>query len=398
VEAARAGLSSAEARLQNMTTPESADVVAALAAQGAARTSVDAAELKLAELRASPLPADLAAARSAVDSAGANLRSAQAKLELLLAGPEAPDVRAQEQAVLQAEAALATRLAPSTPLEIEAQRQTVRSSEATLALKRNPYLPSDVASAQAALEQAETRLASAQKNLDAAVLAAPFAGVVSAVNVNVGEAPGGGRSARSTTGGTGGTASSSSAGATGDIILVDASQVRVDVQVDESDITRIAVGQRVTLSFDAFPNQRFNGAVAAVGPAGTASQGVVGYPVTIELRNPRGVRPGMTATAEIVYAQQENALMAPNRAVNRQGRDRTVQVITPSGTETRKVEVGMSNDQVTEVTAGLEEGDEVAMPTTTARAAVPGARAPGGPGGGFGGGAPGAFPARPPGR
>ena len=91
----------------------------------------------------------------------------------------------------------------------------------------------------------------------------------------------------------------------------------------------------------------------------------------------------MTATAEIVYAQTEDVLMVPNRALTRQGRDRTVQVISASGPETRKVETGMSNDQSTEVTSGLQEGDELVMPATAVRAAVPGVRAPGGAGTGF---------------
>jgi hypothetical protein len=55
------------------------------------------------------------------------------------------------------------------------------------------------------------------------------------------------------------------------------------------------------------------------------------------------------------------------------GRPAQVNVVTPDGVEARTIRVGLANDQNTEVVAGLEEGDEVVLPTTTARASVPGA-------------------------
>jgi RND family efflux transporter MFP subunit len=292
----------------------------------------------------------------------------------LLSPPLDSDVLAAQQAVQQAEANLALKLNPSTPSDLEAQRQAVVQAQANLALKRQPYLQSDILAQQAAVQQAQVALQSAQSDLDSATLTAPFSGLVSAVNMNVGENAAG--AAATATG------STTSSG----ITIVNPSQVRADVQVDEADVAQVAVGQRATLTFDALPNRRFQGTVSAISPAGTTSQGVVGYQVSIALRNADAVRSGMTATAEIITAQRENVLLVPNRAVTRQGQDRVVQVLTPSGPLARKVTVGMTNDQNTEITDGLEEGDEVVLPTTTARAAVPGARA-GQPGGAAPGGA-----------
>ncbi len=95
----------------------------------------------------------------------------------------------------------------------------------------------------------------------------------------------------------------------------------------------------------------------------------------------------MTATANIVYAQQDGVLTVPNRAIRRQGRDQVVDVLTPGGTlETRTVQRGLSNDQTSEITSGLDEGDQVVVPTTATQAPS-GGRGPGpgfrGPG--FGG-------------
>ncbi len=406
VAAARANLVSAQAKLDDLRKPpEAADLAAARSAVDSARSTLSSANVKLDELRAGPTAADLAAAQSAVDSGEATLRSAQAKLSQLFVGPQESDLAvaeaglvqaqaalalkqspftdadivAQQQAVEQAQANLAAKLSPATQSDVDQQRQAIRQAEANLALKQTPYLPADILAAEAQVEQARATLAAAQDKLGGTVIVAPFRGMVSAVAMNVGENASG-----STSTGTGGTGGAPS------ITVVDPAQVGVAIQVDESDIARIEVGQPAVVTFDALAGRRFPATVTAIAPAaGNATQGVVSYLVSLGIQNPRGVRPGMTATAEITYAQADDALSVPNRAVTRQGRDRFVAVMTPTGPVPRQVQVGMSNDQLTEITEGLSEGDEVAIPTTTARAAVPGANAGQRPGNAtFGGGGP----------
>lgn len=415
--AAQANLNSAQAKLNDLRKPaEASDVTAAQSAVESARAGLASATLKLDEVRSGATVADLAAAQSAVDAAEANLRSAQSKLNQLLAGPQESDLLvaeaalvqaqstlalkqspfteadfiAQQQAVQQAQANLAAKLNPATESDIEQQRQAVRQAEANLALKQTPYLPSDVLAAQAGLEQAKANLAKAMDDRDGAVIVSPMKGVVSAMAMNVGEATSG-----STATGAG------SSGGSPSITLVDPNNIAVNLQVDESDIARIEIGQAANVTFDALAGRQFPATVLSIAPAGTTSQGVTGFLVVLGLQNARGARAGMTATAEITYAQRDDVLSVPNRAVTRQGRDRFVQVVTPSGIEQRQVQVGMSNDQVTEVADGLAEGDEVVIPSTTARAAVPGAAGPR-PGQGNFGGAPvvigGGGAARPAGR
>ncbi len=172
------------------------------------------------------------------------------------------------------------------------------------------------------------------------------------------------------------------------ITLVNAAQVRADVQIGETDIPQIAVGQPAVVTFDALPDRRFRGEVGAISPSGTTMQGVVSYLVSITMIDAQDVRPGMTATAAITTAKKDDALMVPNRALTKSGQTRTVKLVTPSGPQSQTVTVGIANDQYSEVLSGLREGDEVVLPATAARAAVPGAGvgAPGGaraPGGGF---------------
>src|SRR5581483_2600340 len=336
------------------------------------------------------------------------------------------DIEAQQQAVLAAQAALQLKLQPSTDTDLEAQRQAVRAAQATLSEKQTPYLPSDIAAARAALAQAQTSLQNALTNLSDATIVAPYDGVIGTVNIAVDE-----NSLSGVTGG--GTGTGGSNGGNGITIINPASLV-VYAQVDESDISQVEVGQKANVTFDGLPGRRFPGTVTAVSPASTTTQGVVGYQVTIQLQNAQGVRQGMTASAEIVTAERDGVLMVPNRAlspVRAQGgaatggqaqggaatggqaqggaatggqaqrppgqaqrpqgqsgqpteartrvQQRQVQVQTPNGIEARTVQIGISNDTNTEVVSGLEEGDVVVLPTTAARAAVPGAR-PGGAG------------------
>lgn len=329
-----------------------------------AEAALKAAEAKYQETIKGATEADRLTAEKNLTLAEASLQSAEAKLALVLAGPDPADVATAQAAVLNAQNTLSARVNPHTEADFMTQDQAIKTAAANLAAKREPYAPSDILTAQAAVVKAQADLATAQANLAGSTLIAPFNGVVSALTMSVGE-----------TAITTGNSPSS-------ITVVDPGQVRVDVQVDEADIAQVEIGQPVQVTFDALAGRPMQGRVIAVAPSGTLTQGVVGYPVAVELRNARGVRAGMTATAEIVYQSKDNVIAVPNRAIVRQGRERFVDVQTATGTERRRIEVGMANDQFTEVTAGLNEGETVILPQTAARASVPGAGAiVGGPGG-----------------
>jgi hypothetical protein len=81
----------------------------------------------------------------------------------------------------------------------------------------------------------------------------------------------------------------------------------------------------------------------------------------------------MTASASVVTDERADVITVPNRTITRQGNSRTVRVVTPDGVESRTVEIGLANDQSTEIISGLNEGETVVVPATTARASVPGA-------------------------
>jgi RND family efflux transporter MFP subunit len=172
------------------------------------------------------------------------------------------------------------------------------------------------------------------------------------------------------------------------IVLVDLSRLEAQVNVSETDLPGIKVGQPAQATFDALPNQTFAASVAEVAFVGTTTQGVVNYPVTIVLDQPGAassqIRPGMTASVAIVVQQRDNILLVPNRAVKTSGKQKIVTVLKDGKQTQVNVTLGMSSDTQSEVTGGLNEGDVVIVQqtTTTTQSGPAGFGGPGfGPGG-----------------
>lgn len=321
---------------------------AANASVSASEVSLAIAQNNLAKLKTGPKPEDVAAAEQAVTSAQAQLASAQAKLDQVTAGPTAEDLAAAQAAVVQAEQALLLKQKPYTEADIQAQRQAVAQAEAALASKQAPYTEADLQSAQAAVDQAKAQLELDEYNLANAVLVAPFDGVVHTVGYNVGEVASG----------------------SANVVVVDPRELRLDVNVDETDIARLEVGQKTNITFDPIAGRTFQGKVISVAPSAAIQSGVATYLVSISIPDAGPIRPGMTGNASIVYGEKENALLVPNRAIRTQGRNRVVEVAVGDQRELRQVTVGVTNDQFSEVTEGLAEGDKVVIQAT--RSLVPG--------------------------
>ncbi len=319
------------------------------AGQPLARLVSDAAQLKLDTL-GQATPQDVQSARLARTSAEAALASARAKLDQLQSGP--------------------------TQADLENARSGVVGAQSTLASKSGQARPSDIALQQEAVRQAELAVQQAQIDLDSNTLYAPFEGTVASIAGNPGEpaASGGGSSS-----GTGGTSTTG-----GFMTLVDPREVRVDVTVDETDVARVAVGKPVTITFDALPNRPFRGKVLSIAPTGTLTQGVVTYPVSISIDARNQVLPaGMTASTTITVDEKDDVLLVPNRAVRRQGREQVVEVMGEDGKAvTRAVRTGVQNEQVTEITDGVQEGEQIVIAATSTRA--PNVSGPGGGGPGPG--------------
>jgi multidrug efflux pump subunit AcrA (membrane-fusion protein) len=183
--------------------------------------------------------------------------------------------------------------------------------------------------------------------------------------------------------------------------------MKADVSVSESDITKVKVGQPATVTVNALTNTKLAARVTHIAVLPTSSSSgtssVVSYAATLTLtqRGP-GLRPGMSATADVVTQQANDAITVPNAAITRAGPLQTVTVREPDGTTaTKTVTTGLVGNSSTQVLTGLKAGGTVILPAVSAPAAAgtgsSASGAPGGFGGGFGGGGfPGGRPTGPP--
>ena len=143
----------------------------------------------------------------------------------------------------------------------------------------------------------------------------------------------------------------------------DLSSLLVDVDVSEVDINRVAVGQPVSLTFDAILAQEYTGEVVEVSPVGNTLAGVVNFKVTIKLLDAdEKVKPGMTAAVNMVVSQLEDVLLVPNRAVRVEEGERIVYILKGGELVRVSVELGANADVYSEVIGGdLKVGDQVVL-------------------------------------
>lgn len=183
-----------------------------------------------------------------------------------------------------------------------------------------------------------------QRQIKAASLKAPIAGVVTEVNIRTGfDAP------------------------SGPAIVIASTTYQVTTDVVESDLADIELGQTATVTIGALEVE-VEGRVTAISPvASDGSSGVVAFPVTITLSDaPPGARAGMTAEVTITTASVTGVLTVPSSAL--QGTEGAYAVMTlgADGTPQRvPVDVGLVTSTTAEITSGLTEGTAVVTGTAS---------------------------------
>jgi HlyD family secretion protein len=101
--------------------------------------------------------------------------------------------------------------------------------------------------------------------------------------------------------------------------MADLALVQVRTLVDETDIGKIQVGQRATVTVDAYPNRPFEGSVLKVEPQAQTEQNVTMFPVLVRIDNRGGLlKPGMNSEVEVHVGQREDVLAVPNTALRTQ--------------------------------------------------------------------------------
>ncbi len=149
--------------------------------------------------------------------------------------------------------------------------------------------------AQLAVEQQRIAVEQAQEDLDAITTTAPFDGVVASVATEVGAyVPEDGTV----------------------LTLIDDTSLELPAQIDETEISKVKVGQSASVTLDAMPDRTFTGTVTAIAPTGESVSNIPIFKVTVSLANTDlALRPGMTAEADIVVRNVANAVTLPLTAL-----------------------------------------------------------------------------------
>lgn len=256
--------------------------------------------------------------RATFGVAVSNLEAARLRLEQVQLPPNQDALGAASASIAQAQAQVdKLREGPS---DLEIAKARIQVNQSTLAVER------------------------AQRDLDNTILRAPFGGVVSFISVMPGTV--------------------TSAGVP-EITVIDDSHLHIEVNVDEHDIGKISTGQSATVRFDALPSASVSGQVTAVSTVPSTDNEVVTYSVRIELA-PHELRilSGMTATADITTQRLARALIVPNWAVrfDRASGQAYVSILrTDGGLQDIPVALGLRGETHSQVIAGLEEGQSVAV-------------------------------------
>lgn len=149
------------------------------------------------------------------------------------------------------------------------------------------------------------------------------------------------------------------------LLMPDLTQMQVTLGIHESVIDRVRPGLRAVVTL---PDRTLEASVTKVAsvtrPAGWWTGNVVKYDTVIELPSDEGLKPGMSAEVEIILARHEDVLLIPVAAVVETDEGNFCWVRTDSQPERRLLELGDSNDVFIEVSAGLNEGEQVILNPT----------------------------------
>lgn len=178
--------------------------------------------------------------------------------------------------------------------------QYVEKGSLIIKLKNEDYLK-QLKNYQQQLKNLQTQLKEAQDNLENYNIKAPFDGVVTNINFKKGDNI-----------------------KAGEVLatVFDDKNLIFKVDIDELDIAKIKVGQKVNITVDALPETQSNpltGKVSKIPLEGTTQNGVTTYSVTISIDNPKNLKIGMNANAEIIVNQKQDTLIVPLEAVQKFG-------------------------------------------------------------------------------
>jgi HlyD family secretion protein len=266
-----------------------------------------------------------------------------------------------------------------TDQEITASQANLQTAKANLDSAQTSYQnlsankgldPTTVAIDQAAVKNAQVQLTKAQNDLAGATLVSPIDGTITAVNGSVGTSTTGTGSATTTPAGNGNTPTTTpgngSAATTAFISVADLNNPVLDINIDETDLSNIAVGCPVQAQFNSVPAKTFPGTVTQILPVLASSNNVTSAQGVVTLKDitqalGKTLPLGTQASVVVTCNQATNVLQVPIQALHEvTGQPPYVYVLNAQGKpEKRTVSIGLRTSAFAEIRSGLSEGEQV---------------------------------------
>lgn len=313
-------------------------------------------------------------AQTQIDLIQTDLASAQERVALLKEGPRREDIDPIKMGVDAAMIAVdqAKVRVEQVKVRYDQAKVAVKTAQVQLDTERANATQArvrarDIDRSRADVAQVENRLAQQSVQLSETRIVAPISGEVTGKYLEEGELV-----ASATAGFAQGAAL---------VTIADLSKMQVKVNVNEVDVARLSLGLPVEIRVDGVPDKTFQGRVVALAPASLTSaqagqnnsnssgSAIVRFEVKIAVtERDKRLRPGMTATVDILLSRKANIVVLPaeallpgNKVVVVTGKDATLKK------EERLVQVGLRDDARVEILSGLRAGEAVEVPKIEAK-------------------------------
>ncbi len=283
--------------------------------------------------------ASLSAQRASIQGALGTLTSVSSSLQSASAGYDTR-ISAAQAAVTADQGAK-----DKASADVLTYKTALQAQQADLVSKQAPPRDTDLATARAQVQQASAALAQAASLYDDTVLRAPVSGVITNVNIKAGE--------------------SLPMGAA--IALLGDTPFRVQIDVSEVDVPKLAVSASGTIDLDAFPDVHYKVRLSEVDTSPTLVDGVSKYQAKLDFVFPHPeLKIGMTGDVTILTGERKNVITIPGRAViTKATGQKTVRILGKNKTVTEQsVTTGMEGQSGdVEVTSGLSGGETIVVLT-----------------------------------
>jgi RND family efflux transporter MFP subunit len=221
---------------------------------------------------------------------------------------------------------------------LNTSRSKLALAEKNLSLKKSGSTPEAIKAQEAKVLQNQAQVESVQASLSKMTLRSPQAGIVTKQDAKVGEIVTPGKVV---------------------VSVISDNDLEIESNVSEVSIGKVAVGNPVLITFDAFPGETFSGKVSYIEPGETIVDGVVNYKVTVAFNEKYlQIKSGLTSRLEIITSEKKDVLSIPEYAITKKEEASFVTKINGKVTTEVPVTLGLrGQDGFVEVLSGLVEGE-----------------------------------------